>query len=106
MSVCFYNSLPNGEYSNLLIAVACSNKSFSCEIFLSVKIHIYQHFLMIKQKSYVFDCLNHIGLCFARFCYDYFNFSLTFYKWFFLNLNGLSDDKVVLFTKNANGFLV
>ena len=29
MSVCFFNSLPNGEYSNLLIVAAFSNKPFS-----------------------------------------------------------------------------
>ena len=29
MSVCAFNSLPNGEYSNLFVVAAFSNKSFS-----------------------------------------------------------------------------
>ena len=39
---------------------------------------------------------------------DCFNFltNTHFYDEFLLNRNGLSDDKVVLFTKNEYGFLV
>ena len=37
ISVRFFNSLPNGEYSDLLIVAAFSNKSFSEETFSSVK---------------------------------------------------------------------
>ena len=37
MSVCFSNSLLNGEYSNLLIVVGFSNFSFCGKISLSVK---------------------------------------------------------------------
>ena len=37
MSVCFFNSLPNGEYSNLLIVAAFPNKSFTDKTSLLVK---------------------------------------------------------------------
>ena len=37
MSVCFFNSLPNGEYSNLLIVAALSSKSFSGKTSLPFK---------------------------------------------------------------------
>ena len=37
MSVCAFNSLPNGEYSNLLIAAAFSNNSFFGRTSLPVK---------------------------------------------------------------------
>ena len=31
MSVCFFNSLPNVEYSNLLVVAASSDNYFSCK---------------------------------------------------------------------------
>ena len=37
MSVCAFNSLPKGEYLNLLIVAAFSNKSFSGKTFLLVE---------------------------------------------------------------------
>ena len=37
MSVCFYNSLPNSEYPNLLIVAAVSKKYFCSKIYLPVK---------------------------------------------------------------------
>ena len=37
MSVCAYNSLPNGEYSNLFIVAAFSSKSFFGKTTLPVK---------------------------------------------------------------------
>ena len=37
MSVCFYNSLPNSEYPNLLIVAAVSKKYFSGKTYSSVK---------------------------------------------------------------------
>ena len=37
MSICAFNSLPNSKYSNLFIAVAFSNKSFSGKIYFPVK---------------------------------------------------------------------
>ena len=48
---CFFNSLSNGEYSSLFIVAAFSSKSFSGKISLLVRIHIYLHLLMTKQKS-------------------------------------------------------
>ena len=63
---------------------------------------------MVKSKSYKFVCLNHIELSFARFCYQLFWFSYwqsLDYK-FFLNINGLTDGKVVLLNKNKVGSLV
>ena len=37
MSVCAFNSLPKGKYSNLIIVAAFSNKSFSGKTYFSVK---------------------------------------------------------------------
>ena len=37
MFVCFLNSLSNGEYSNLLIVAAFTNKCFPSKTFLPVK---------------------------------------------------------------------
>ena len=37
ISVCFFNSLTNGEFSNLLIVAAFSNKSFSYKTSFPVK---------------------------------------------------------------------
>ena len=37
MSVCFFSSLPNGEYLNLLIVAAFSNSPFSGKTSLPVK---------------------------------------------------------------------
>ena len=37
MSVCAFNSLPNGKYSNLFIAAAFCSKSFSGKTSLTVK---------------------------------------------------------------------
>ena len=37
MSVCAYNSLPRGEYSNLFIVAAFSSKSFSDKTSLLLK---------------------------------------------------------------------
>ena len=46
-----------------------------------------------------FFCLNHTELI---NCFDFLANS-HFYNTFFLNLNGLSDEKVVSFAKNENG---
>ena len=37
MSVCAFNSLPKGQYSNIFIVAALSSKSFSGKIYLPVK---------------------------------------------------------------------
>ena len=72
MAVYFFHSLPNGVYSNLLKVPAFSSKSFSGKTTLSIKIDIYQHFPMIKPKSWQFVGLNCIELCFARLRYQLF----------------------------------
>ena len=51
MSVCFFNSLPNGEYWNLLIVVAFPNSTFSDKTSSLVKIHVCLYFLMIEPRS-------------------------------------------------------
>ena len=60
---------------------------------------------MIKLKSWLFVYLVYVELCFAQFFFvNGFNFLTKshFYYRFFLNLNELSDGKVVSFTKNEN----
>ena len=37
MSVCFFNTLPNGEYSSLLVVTVFSKKSFSRKTSFPVK---------------------------------------------------------------------
>ena len=91
MSVCFFNSMPTGEYPNLLIVGAFFKFFFQVQYLQLSKIHTYQ--------------LNCIELCFSRFCYWLFWFSHQ-QSFFFLNLNGLSDGKFLLFTYNENGSLV
>ena len=75
MPVCFFNSLCNDEHSNLLIATALPNSPFSGKLSSSVKVHIYQHFLMRKMKSQLFVFLNCIELCFViEIIIDFFYF--------------------------------
>ena len=71
----FFNSLCNDEHSNLLIATALPNSPFSGKLSSSVKVHIYQHFLMRKMKSQLFVFLNCIELCFViEIIIDFFYF--------------------------------
>ena len=89
--VCFFNSLPNGEYSNLSIVAAFFSKSFSSKIYFPVK----NSYLL----TFLDDKIEFLAVCLSK--------SYThFYNKFFQNLNGLSDDKVVSFTKNEYGSLV
>ena len=37
MSICYFNSLPNDEYSNIFIPAAFSNKYFSGKTYQQVK---------------------------------------------------------------------
>ena len=53
MSVCFFNSQPHGEYSNLLIGAAFSKKSFFGKAFLPVKNSYILTFPDDKAKSYL-----------------------------------------------------
>ena len=64
MSVCYFNSLPNGKYSNLFIVAAFSGKSFSGKTSSPVK---NSYLLTFPDDKIVY--LNHFELCFARFCY-------------------------------------
>ena len=68
MSVCFFNSLANGEYSNLLIVAAFSNKLFSGK-----KLSVTNSYLLTfpddKAEILAVYYLNHIELCFAPFYY-------------------------------------
>ena len=68
MSVCASNSLIKGEYSKLSIVVAFSSKSLSCKTSLPVKNSYLFSFPNDKVEIFTV-CLNHIELCFARFCY-------------------------------------
>ena len=63
---------------------------------------------MIKQKSLQFIYLNHSEICFTGFVVECFDFltNTLFSNEFFLNLNGLSDNKVVPFTDNEYGSLI
>ena len=99
------NCLPNGEYSNLLTVVALSNKSYPGKPSWPVK------------NSRFFDDKAEISAdrlsksSWPLFCWILLSIVLvfhqqSFYNNFFLNLNGLSDYKVVPFTKNENGSLV
>ena len=57
MSVCAFNSLPNGKYSNLFIVAAFSNTSFLGKTSLPVK---NSYLLTFPDDKEVFICLNHI----------------------------------------------
>ena len=59
ISVCFFNALINGEYSNFFIVF------FLVKYLRLLKIYVCQHFQMIKLLVY----LNYILLCFVQFCY-------------------------------------
>ena len=90
MSVCFFNSLPNGEYSNLLIAAPFSGKTS-----------------LPAENSYLLrlpDDKSEITAVFQSKIV--LSFVLLIFVRFFLYLNGSSDDKVVSFTKNENCSLV
>ena len=72
MSLCSFNSLPSGEYSNLLIVAAFSNSPFSGKTSLSDKSSYLPMFLDEKASFLQFVCVNCIELCFDRFCYQFF----------------------------------
>ena len=70
MPVCFLNSQPNGEYSNLLIVAAFSNKPFSGKISSPVK-RSYLSRLPDDKAAIVAIAF----VCFARSCDHSFSFS-------------------------------
>ena len=69
MSVCFFNSLPNCEYSNHLIVAAISNSPLLDKSSSSAKNPYLLTFPDDKVKMLAVCFLNCIGLCFALFCY-------------------------------------
>ena len=105
MSVCAFNSLPNRDYSYLFIEAAFSSKSFSGKASLPVK---YSYLLSFPEDKSV--CLSKLYWAFVllNFVTHCFNFltNTHFYNKFFLNRNGLSDEKVVSFNKSDYGSLV
>ena len=105
MSVCAFDSLPKGKYSNLFIVAAFSNMYFSGKTSMPVKNPILLTFPKDKAEILIISLLNCIELFLLNFVIDCFNLLINthFYNKFFLNCNGLSDDKVVLFTKNKYG---
>ena len=106
--VCFFISLPNGEYSNLFNAAAFSSKHFSGKISLPVK---NSHLLTFPD-----DKAEILAVCLSKLYWALFYsillmivsiFSLVLiYNTFFLNRNRLSDDKIIWLTKNEYGSLV
>ena len=91
MSVCGFNSLAKSEYSNLFIASAFPNNSFSGKTSLRVKKSYLLTFADDKAEILTFALLD--------FVIDFLT-NTIFYNKFLLNLNGLSEDTVALFTKN------
>ena len=82
MSVCYFNSLPDGKYSNLFIEAAFFNKSFSGKTSFSVE--TYKNFLLIKLIIWLLVCLNHINFlldfvihCFVSFTKSHFIISFS-----------------------------
>ena len=73
MSVCTFNSFPNGEYSNLFNVAAFSSLSFSDKTSFLVKNSCLLTFPDDKEEILVV-CLSksYIELCFAQFCYRLF----------------------------------
>ena len=105
MSVCFFKSLPNYKYSNLLIVAAFPSKSFSGKTSLPVK-NSYLSTFPDNKAEILAACSS--KLYWRLFCSTLVSIALvfSFYNKLFLNINGLSNGKVVSFTKNEYGSLV
>ena len=106
--VCFSNSLVNAEYSHFLIATAFFSKFFSGKTYLLAK-SLYLLTCPDSKWEILAVCLP--KLYWALFCLAFLLIALifwlkSFYNKFFLNINGLFDDKLVLFTTNGYGSLV
>ena len=106
---CLFNSLPDGKYSNLLIAAAFCNKSFSDKTSLPVK-NLYLLTFLIDTAEALAVCLSksYWALIYSVLLLITLIFTLIidFYNKFFPNLNGLSDEKVVSFIKIEYGSLI
>ena len=72
MSVCIFDCLPKGEYSNLLIVAAFSSNSSSGKTSWPVKNSYLPTFPDDRVEILAACHLNCIKLCFARFCYRLF----------------------------------
>ena len=109
MSVCVFNSLLNGKYSNLSNAAALPSKSFSGKKSSPIK-NLYLLMFPDDKSKILAICLSKLYwtlFCSILLLIVYIFFTNThFYNNFFLNRNRLSDDKVVSFTKNQDGSLV
>ena len=88
--------MPKREYSNLFNVAAFSSKYFSGKTSLPFKNLYLLIFPDDKSEILVFQS----KLYWTLFC------SIHVYNKFCINCNGLSDDKVVSFTKNEYGSLV
>ena len=101
VSVYVVNSLPNSEYSNLLLVAVFSFNSFPGKTSSSFKNSYLPRFSDNKAEILVVYFSKSSWDLLARFCYWLFWFFhwQQFCKSFFLNLNGLSERKFVLFTK-------
>ena len=99
-SVCAFNSLPKGKYSNLLNVVAFNSKYFSSKTSFPVK----NSYLLIFHD----DKAEILSFVLVNFFIDCFKFltNTHFCNKVFLNLNGLLYDKFVSFNKNGYGSLV
>ena len=92
MSVCAFNYLPKGKHSNLFIVAAFSSNSFSGKTSLPVK----DSYLL----TFPDDKAEILAVCLSKsyaalFCLILLSIVLIFsvYNTFFLDLNGLSNDK-------------
>ena len=107
--VWLFSFFSNGKYSNFLIAVAFSNKSFSGTTSLPVK-NSYSLTLPDDKAEILVICLSksYWDLFWSILLSIALIFSLNthFYSKFFLNRNGLSDDQVVSLTKNEYDYLI
>ena len=76
MPVWFFNSLPDGEYSNLLIVAAFLIVLFLCKSSSLLKNSYLPTFADNKVEILAFVYLNCIELCFTLLCYQLSIFSL------------------------------
>ena len=100
-SVCYFKPLPNGGCSNFLIMATFSER-FPGKIYLPIK-KLYLPIHLNDNADISAVCLS--KSYWALFCLILLSIVLIyhwqeFYNRFFLNLNGLSDGKVVSFTRN------
>ena len=105
MPVYFFHSLPNNNYSNLFIAATFSGKPFCVKTSLPVK----NSYLL----TFTDDNAEMLAFYLSKSYWAFFHSILlsivlvfSVVVKFFLNLNGLPNDKVVSITKNEYHSLV